>query len=67
MVPDAEPDAEPVTFTLQCAVCHQTAAPHTSRSVSQNWATLHLKHNPEHFTYREITTRPYKFEPGAWL
>ncbi|MGP3991460.1 DUF7848 domain-containing protein [Streptomyces sp. 3N207] len=67
LVPDTEPDAEPVTFTMQCAVCDQTASPHTSQSVPHNWVTRHLKENPEHLTYREIITRPYRFEPGAWL
>ncbi|WP_455752465.1 DUF7848 domain-containing protein [Streptomyces albus] len=45
----------------------RTAAPHTSRSVPRSWATRHLKRNPEHFTFREIVTRPYRFVPGAWL
>ncbi|CAL9417561.1 MULTISPECIES: DUF7848 domain-containing protein [Streptomyces] len=67
LVPDAEPDAEPVSFTMQCAVCGRTAAPHTSRSVPRSWATRHLRRNPEHFTFREIVTRPYRFVPGAWL
>ncbi|WP_455710653.1 DUF7848 domain-containing protein [Streptomyces albus] len=26
-----------------------------------------MKRNPEHFTFREIVTRPYRFVPGAWL
>ncbi|MBO8192757.1 hypothetical protein ITI46_13925 [Streptomyces oryzae] len=67
LVPDAEPDAEPVTFTMQCAVCEQTSGSHTTQSVSQKWVVRHLKESPEHLTYREMITRPYRFEPGAWL
>ncbi|GAA1717850.1 hypothetical protein [Streptomyces yatensis] len=66
LVPDTEPDAEPITFAMQCAVCEQTGEPSDEQAAAHAWATSHLRANPEHFTYREIITRPCRFEPGAW-
>lgn len=31
------------------------------------WAVRHLKANAGHLDFRERVTRPYTFEPGAWL
>ncbi|WP_078610662.1 MULTISPECIES: DUF7848 domain-containing protein [Streptomyces] len=65
-MPDTEPDAEPLTFAIPCAVCEQTGEPSDDHGVAHAWATGHLKANPEHFIYREIITRPCRFKPGAW-
>ncbi|WP_372458270.1 DUF7848 domain-containing protein [Streptomyces niphimycinicus] len=67
LVPDIEPDAEPITFAMQCAVCEQTGGRTEEQAGARSWATGHLKANPEHFTYRELITRPCRFEPGEWL
>ncbi|MGW0584207.1 DUF7848 domain-containing protein [Streptomyces sp. NPDC002920] len=29
-------------------------------------AARHLKASPEHLSYQETVTRPYRFEPKAW-
>ncbi|MFI0728610.1 hypothetical protein ACH4S9_06250 [Streptomyces sp. NPDC021225] len=66
LIPDTEPDAEPLTFTMQCAVCEQAGEASDDQAAAHTWATGHLKANPEHFTYREIITRPCRFASGAW-
>jgi hypothetical protein len=66
LIPDTEPDAEPLTFALQCAVCEQSGEPGPDQGDAHGWATSHLKTHPEHYTYREIITRPRRFAPGAW-
>ena len=66
LVSDTEPDAEPLTYAMQCAVCEQTGDRSEDQADAQSWTTRHLKANPEHFTYRELITRPCRFEPGAW-
>lgn len=65
--PDHEPDAEPWTFTMQCAVCDASSPTGEDVGPAQDWATQHLKTKPEHLSYRETITRPYRAEPGAWL
>ncbi|MGW3569088.1 DUF7848 domain-containing protein [Streptomyces sp. NPDC000941] len=67
LIPDEEPDAEPLTFAMQCAVCGAAGDDTEEQADAQSWANDHLKANAEHFTYREIITRPCRFEPGAWL
>ncbi|MEU5024734.1 hypothetical protein [Streptomyces milbemycinicus] len=51
---------------MQCAVCEQNGEPGDDQAAAHAWATGHLKANPEHFTHREIITRPCRLKPGAW-
>ncbi|WP_327744044.1 hypothetical protein OHO28_21790 [Streptomyces europaeiscabiei] len=60
--PDREPDAEPTTYAMQCAVCGKTSPPGTDFAEPQNWVFAHGGRNPSHHTYREIITRPWR----AW-
>ncbi|AJZ85894.1 MULTISPECIES: hypothetical protein [Streptomyces] len=66
LIPDTESDAEPLAFAVQCAVCEQSGEPSEDQAAAHTWATGHLRANGEHYTYREIITRPCRFEPGAW-
>ncbi|QKW10800.1 hypothetical protein HUT18_11430 [Streptomyces sp. NA04227] len=66
LIPDDLPDAEPVTHALQCAVCEDQGDAKTDLAAAKAWAVRHLRSNPEHFTYRHIVQRPYRFQPGAW-
>ncbi|WP_313956452.1 hypothetical protein [Streptomyces sp. SAJ15] len=63
---DRRPEAEPHSFTMQCADCGDHSAPHGSGEGGTEWAVAHLKAHPGHLAYREIITRPYRFEPGVW-
>lgn len=65
--PDVEPDAEPWSYAMQCAVCDESSPAGEDVIDTQQWAAEHLKDNPEHYTYREHVSRPYRFEPGQWL
>ncbi|MFF5760192.1 hypothetical protein ACFY7A_32740 [Streptomyces longwoodensis] len=60
--PDREPDAEPTTYAMQCAVCGKTSPPSTGFADPQSWVFTHGGRNPSHHTYREIITRPWR----AW-
>ncbi|MBB1246125.1 hypothetical protein GL263_21580 [Streptomyces durbertensis] len=64
---DGEPDAEPVTFTMSCAVCGASGPAEADTSTAARWIPVHLKQEPEHLTYREQITRPYRAVPGSWL
>ncbi|MBB1245614.1 hypothetical protein GL263_18915 [Streptomyces durbertensis] len=78
---DAEPDAEPVTYRMQCAVCDESgptvevdepdkeprvgARIEAAREASA-WVDQHRSANREHFTYRLIETHPCRLAPGEW-
>lgn len=64
--PDEEPDAEPLTFAMQCAVCGRAGAPGPSSEHALSWVWAHLREAPDHLTYRERITRPYRATPGEW-
>jgi hypothetical protein len=64
--PDTTADAEPITFTMQCAACGTIGPTHEDADQGADWAIRHLKANPEHLAYREHITRPYRTESGAW-
>ncbi|MCK1796671.1 hypothetical protein MTQ01_11720 [Streptomyces sp. XM4193] len=64
---DLEPDAEPITFAMACCVCGATGPESTDPDLSSAWVPTHLKHRPEHLSYRETVTRPYRAIPGPWL
>ena len=58
--PDHEPDAEPITYAMRCAVRSETSPPGTDFAERQNWVFAHGGRNPSHDTYREITIRPWR-------
>lgn len=65
--PDREPDAEPITYTMCCCVCDASGPPTLDPQVSASWISNHLTRAPDHLTYRECVSRPYRAVPGAWL
>jgi hypothetical protein len=66
IVPDTGPSAEPHSFTAQCATCDETGYSSQNSDHAQAWVERHLKANPQHLTYRQIITLPYRAEPGEW-
>ncbi|MCE7079811.1 hypothetical protein [Streptomyces sp. ST2-7A] len=64
--PDLEPDAEPIAFTGQCAVCGRLGPTGEGGGHLTGWMLAHLRAHPEHLSYREIITRPYRAVPGRW-
>ncbi|MGH3309843.1 MAG: hypothetical protein ACRDP3_04560 [Streptomyces sp.] len=60
--PDREPDAEPVTFSMECAVCGQRSHASVDFGDVQDWTLRHAGRRPTHHTYREIVQRPWR----AW-
>lgn len=67
VVRDQEPDAQPHTYALQCAVCAEGGPPCTDAHKAHAWVLIHLRARPRHLTYRELVTRPYRAIPGKWL
>ncbi|WP_431042849.1 hypothetical protein ACQUSR_13725 [Streptomyces sp. P1-3] len=67
ITPDTEPDAEPHTYAVTCVVCEEIGHRSEDVDVAHEWVVRHLRANPEHLTYREHVTRPYRAVPGAWL
>ncbi|MFF4578229.1 hypothetical protein ACFY15_07495 [Streptomyces sp. NPDC001373] len=67
LTPDTGPDSDPWQYAMECKGCGQRNGSSGSAEDGTEWAADHLKGNPGHLTYREIITRPYRFEPGAWL
>ncbi|MBB0244772.1 hypothetical protein FNQ90_11815 [Streptomyces alkaliphilus] len=65
--PDHEPDAEPITFAAQYAVCEEVGPAGEDDETGTDWMLGHLRAHPEHLTYREIVTRPYRAAPGDRL
>ncbi|MEU1675112.1 hypothetical protein ABZ752_24280 [Streptomyces roseifaciens] len=63
LTPDLEPDAEPVTYAMQCAVCEERSEPAEDLTTAQTWTFRHAGRNPSHHTYREVITRPWR----AWM
>ncbi|MDK1476064.1 hypothetical protein QNO07_22025 [Streptomyces sp. 549] len=58
--PDREPDAEAVTYAMECAVCGARSQPRVDAGDGQQWVFAHAGRNPSHHTYREHITRPYR-------
>lgn len=63
LAPDREPDAEPITHAMQCAVCHAESEASVDAAEARAWTLRHAGGNPEHHTYREVITRPWR----AWM
>nr|WP_237536393.1 hypothetical protein [Streptomyces sp. SID5785] len=60
--PDREPDAEPSTYAMQCAVCEETSTASVDFGEPQEWVLAHGAAHPSHHSYREVITRPWR----AW-
>lgn len=67
IAPDTQPDAEAWLFFFECQVCQDTGPRKDSPDDALDWTLEHLKQNPEHLSYREHITRPYRAVPGRWL
>jgi hypothetical protein len=63
VAPDEEPDAEPITFGAQCAVCLRTSSRSTLQQDVADWVRDHAARNPSHHSYRELIQRPLR----AWM
>ncbi|MFY7628291.1 DUF7848 domain-containing protein [Streptomyces sp. NY05-11A] len=60
LTPDREPDAEPMTYAMECAVCGEFSAAGEDFPEPQSWVLEHCGKNPSHHTFREIITRPWR-------
>ncbi|NEA66290.1 hypothetical protein G3I56_27670 [Streptomyces sp. SID12488] len=60
MQPDREPDAEPTTYALECAVCEESSEASEDFADGQAWVLKHCGKNPSHHTFRELITRPWR-------
>lgn len=60
LAPDREPDAEPVTFAMECAVCGERSSYEGEFGPAQAWTLEHCGRNPTHHTYRELISRPWR-------
>ncbi|MGW5732941.1 MULTISPECIES: DUF7848 domain-containing protein [Streptomyces] len=58
--PDREPGTEPVLYAMQCAVDEETSPTSEDFAEPQDWVLRHCGQNPDHHTYREIITRPWR-------
>ncbi|GAA1923925.1 hypothetical protein GCM10009716_35390 [Streptomyces sodiiphilus] len=75
---DTEPDAEPETVSMRCAVCEESgpvvelpddASPEdwaAARRAAAGWVREHRSGHREHFTYRLVETHPCRLVPGEW-
>ncbi|MFF5014488.1 hypothetical protein [Streptomyces sp. NPDC001165] len=57
--PDREPDAEPTTYAMQCAVDGETLPISDDFLEPHIWVLERCGQHPSHHTYREIVTRPW--------
>ena len=62
VTPDREPDAEPVTYAMRCAVCGQRSGVSVEFGPVQDWVMQHAARFRDHHSYREVITRPWR----AW-
>ncbi|MCX5419937.1 MULTISPECIES: hypothetical protein [unclassified Streptomyces] len=58
--PDREPDAEPTTYAMKCAVCGESSEASVDFAEGQFWVLKHCGKNPSHHTFREVITRPWR-------
>ncbi|MCE7080429.1 hypothetical protein [Streptomyces sp. ST2-7A] len=73
-----EPDAEPFTVTMQCAVCERAGPAvelpgdesplgrDTARRIAVDWVREHRVGHGEHFTFRLVETHSYRLVSGGW-
>ncbi|PZT77677.1 MULTISPECIES: DUF7848 domain-containing protein [unclassified Streptomyces] len=67
LTPDTGPESDPWQSAMECKGCGRCSEKSESAEDGTAWAAEHLKANPGHLTYREVITRPYRFDPGEWL
>ncbi|MFD9069477.1 DUF7848 domain-containing protein [Streptomyces lasiicapitis] len=67
IAPNREPDAEPITRSMECIACGETSPVSEGHVEPQDWVLGHVRENPAHLDYREHITLPYRVERGAWL
>ena len=60
LTPDSEPDAEPTTHAIKCAVCNDTSVCSEDFADPQGWALAHSIENPSHRTFREVVVRSWR-------
>ncbi|MFC4515892.1 hypothetical protein [Streptomyces ehimensis] len=60
LAPDQEPDAEPISYAMQCAVCGSSSDTSEDAAVGQRWTFQHVGRHPSHHTFRETITRPWR-------
>lgn len=67
LTPDGDPDAAPPTFRQACDVCGESSGTVKDRDLAVSWALRHAGRRPEHRTYTETLTLPYRalLEPGG--
>lgn len=54
------PDAEPVTYRMECVVCGACSQERRDVAEPQQWTLQHSGRNPSHHTYREVINRPWR-------
>lgn len=60
LIPDSEPDAEPTTHALKCAVCNHTSVCSEDFADPQAWVLAHALEFPSHRTFREVIVRSWR-------
>ncbi|MFE1360400.1 DUF7848 domain-containing protein [Streptomyces harbinensis] len=61
--PDREPDAAPLTHRMRCDLCGARSDRTVVFGEAQDWQLVHAARNPDHLTYTETLTRPWR----AWM
>ncbi|ARX85617.1 hypothetical protein SMD44_05081 [Streptomyces alboflavus] len=67
IAPNREPDAEPITRSMECMACGATSPVSEGHVEPQDWILGHIRGFPAHLDYREHVTLPYRVRPGQWL
>ncbi|GAB2881595.1 hypothetical protein GCM10022245_15910 [Streptomyces mayteni] len=52
---------------MECAVRDQYGPEEDTADAALDWTFRHLRHSPDHLTYRQRVTLPYRAVPGRWL
>ncbi|WP_258049904.1 DUF7848 domain-containing protein [Streptomyces finlayi] len=60
IAPDQEPNAEPMTYALQCVTCSEKSERSEDWGEPQGWGLAHSGRHPSHNSYREEITRPWR-------
>ena len=63
---NTEPDAEPLTYAMECTMCGERGPASEDAKAARAWVFEHVKapENRLHMTYREHITRPWTAMPG---
>ncbi|QJD50696.1 hypothetical protein SEA_ISSMI_50 [Streptomyces phage Issmi] len=60
LTPDREPDAPPLKYKMECAVCGDGSEESEGWNDPQAWTLEHSGKNPSHHSFREVITRPWR-------